>query len=86
MPARSNHPLSGGYYRPVKTLDTAWAPSPVIPDSSNAFDGFPWNPAWVHEETNDERARRLGTISKARSPCALFRSYLKNIFSAFYNF
>jgi hypothetical protein len=85
MSARRNHPLSGGPYRPVKSLNTAWVASPVIPESPKAFDGFPWNPAWVHEETNSEKAQRLGSRSKRRSSC-VFKRCLKNMFSAFHDF
>lgn len=74
-------PDNGGFYRGVPSLDTAWQASPVIPDAPDPFDGFPWNPAWVHEESEKERARRLGIRRKAT--CGSFWRGLRTLISTF---
>jgi len=73
------HPRNGGFYRWVDSFDVPWVPSPIIHEP---FDGFPWNPTWVHRETQSERTRRLGIRSKRKSLCGLLRSCLKDLLSA----
>lgn len=81
MSRRRNYPLSGGPYRWINTFDTAWQASPMVTDPPDIFDGFPWNPTWVHEENAAEKARRLGIRPKTKSSCGSFWGCLKELFS-----
>jgi len=66
MSQRRNYPLSGGFYRWIRDLDTPWEASPIITDSPDAFEGLPWNPLWIREGVRTERAKRLGARSKTK--------------------
>lgn len=77
-------PDNGGIYRGVHSLNTAWEASPVIPDAHDRLDGYPWNPEWVHQESEQERDVRLGKRPR-KAACGSFWRGLRRLISTLYD-
>lgn len=89
MPRHQNVPPNGGIYRWVNDFDTPWIASPVIPESPNPFNDnniFPWDPTAIREETEIERAYRLGLKPKVKWPYGSFWRCLRYLIRAFMSF
>ncbi|KAF9218688.1 hypothetical protein BS17DRAFT_790881 [Gyrodon lividus] len=90
---RNPWPDNGGIYRGVENFNTPWVASPalhhIMTFKTPTFDGFPWDPSFIHDENAEEKrirlkreqaARRIIKSERRREKCSKFWGSLKDLF------